>query len=65
VLESHTSLHDEKKEKVNMHAMTPSKTVATTLADARYFLSRVVPRGDEEARRLSQVIAALEKISKG
>lgn len=56
---------EEKKEEEIMQTVSPRNNVVPTLADARYFLSRVVPRGDDEAQRLSQAIRLLEKISQG
>jgi len=46
-------------------ASAPSIHPATVAAaaDAAFFLSRVVPRGDDEAKRLDRAIQLLQRLS--
>lgn len=57
-------LQRNSKGKENHMSTTASAQISYTLADAAQFLSRVVPRGDDEAQRLSSAILMLERLSK-
>lgn len=60
-----TSLpHTKSRGKENHMSTTANAQISHTLSDAAQFLSRVVPRGDDEAKRLSSVIVTLERLSK-